>query len=84
VDGDWVKLRAPILSVYARMLPRLEAEEEMRAYRAVLAAGGLMMDERAQMQYVNSLERGASGVRRAARPTVAGLESMGISVVEGG
>jgi hypothetical protein len=67
--------------MYATMLPRLEAEEELRAYRVAIAAGGLQMDERARTQYVNSLERRASG-RRMAKPTVAGLGAMGISVVE--
>jgi hypothetical protein len=68
--------------MYATMLPRLEAEAELRQYRVTLATGGLQMEDRGRAQYINSLERQASGARRAAKPTVAGLEAMGISVVE--
>jgi hypothetical protein len=79
-DADWLKVRPAIIAMYATMLPRLEAEAEMRAYHVALAAGGLQMEERGRAQYINSLERQASGAKRPKKPTAASLESMGIQV----
>lgn len=68
--------------MYVTMLPRLEAEEEQRLYRATVAAGGLVMEERGRMMYLKSLERQATGEKRMKKPTAASLQAMGIRVVD--
>ena len=50
------------LWAYIRMLPRLEAQHELRDYRVALAAGGLQMDEHGHARYINRLERRAEGI----------------------
>ncbi len=72
------------------MLPRLEAERDLRAYGVALAAGQVGMDEQGREEFLESLKARAMGIvddrpRVQNVKSVAGLKGLGIGVeiVEG-
>jgi hypothetical protein len=65
----------------AAALPRLAAEEELRAVR-VSAAGAGNLEQRELRDYLDSLERIAARRMPMERSRKARLERLGISVVE--
>lgn len=73
---------APLLDSYWTMLPRLQAEEELRAIAAVAVAAGSLTQEAAR-DHIRALEeRAAMGRERARKPSVAELAAIGIEVEE--
>lgn len=62
------------------MLPRLRAEEELGAFRAV-AAGSGSMKKATLRSYLNQLGRDA-GTRRAVRASLTDVRALGIRVKE--
>jgi lipopolysaccharide biosynthesis regulator YciM len=62
------------------MLPRLQAERAIELHQALIAAGGLMMEERPRAQYLDSMQRQVTGGKRRRRPSSSQLQAMGIGV----
>lgn len=70
----------PLLNAYAAMLPRLTAERTLDLHQALIAAGGLMMEERPRAQYLDAMQRQVTGGKRRKRPTPGQLQAMGIGM----
>lgn len=75
-------MKPALLDAFAAMLPRLQAEEELRAINAATVAHGLVRaDER--HRYLSALEGRARVEREPARKaSVAALAAIGIQVEE--
>lgn len=68
----------PVLNAYVKMLPRIEAEEELRMVRAM---GAAWMEAPKQREYLRELQRRALGGKRQRGGSLASLEAMGVKVV---
>ena len=71
-------MRSPLLGAYARMLPRLQAEEELRLIAAVAAGTGAMKknDQKSYLRRLASL----AGTPKKRPTTLAELQQMGFRV----
>lgn len=67
--------------MYAQMLPRLQAEEQLRDYETTAAGAGQMKDAD-RKQFARDLRHQASGPRRAKKASTADLAAIGITVEE--
>lgn len=75
-------MNPPLLNAYMSMLPRLQAEEDMRAVNVVAAGTGSLRDSD-RRTYLADLRRAAtSGLRRSEKPTRKDLAAIGIKVEE--
>ena len=68
--------------MYLSMMPRLEADQEIRGYRVALAVGGMGMNETGRMKYLDGLERQMIGQDRPQAATSAELAGMGIRIAD--
>lgn len=75
-------MKPALLDAFAAMLPRLQAEEELRAINAATVANGLVRPADSRL-YLSALEARARVEREPARKaTAADLASIGIQVEE--
>lgn len=80
--GQWLGLRPPVFRALARMLPRLEAERDLKAVQAVAVGTGSMKPEPAR-RYLDSLRRAAGTGKAGLRPkTAADWKAAGMRVTE--
>lgn len=71
-----------MIHAYAKMLPRLQAEEALMRAQIAFASNERHLEDRDQMRLMGQLERQAGG-GRTERPTAESLGDMGIVVEEG-
>lgn len=79
----WLTIPGPLRDAYADMMPRLRAEEDLRAISVAVASAGRELAPADRSKYLSDLENEAAiEPVRAKKATPADLRSMGISVKE--
>ena len=77
----WFELRPGVLSAYVQMLPRLDAQQQLRDEQVTLSGSGQMKkDDRTR--FVKRLQRMAQTKRRARKANEGDLAALGIKVVK--